>query len=153
MKEKNNMIEYDLKALKSFDEVKALCQTVITKNVLYIDDSPTSYMEIFDLLQNYLILINTLKTKGQGITGMNTRAHAVGLKSIANSLNIKCGFVDMLIVNSVSQQTVFGCGINAIPIENQGIVFFAPGMRAFIDEPIKGTSMGEIEVGNVKIIW
>jgi hypothetical protein len=148
-----NKMEYNPQALKSFDEVKALCQTVITKDVPYVDDYPTCYMKLFDLLQNYLILVNNFKVKGQEITGMDIRAHAVGLKNIANELDIKCGFVDALIVDSVYEKTVFLFGLNAIPIENQGIVFFAPGMRAFIDEPIKGTSMGEIEVGNVKIIW
>jgi hypothetical protein len=98
---------------------------------------------------------NQCREKGiRGHAQYPTRSHAMAMKDRANRHGIKCAYIELSFINSITKDICFVCGINAFPILNQGTCYYSPMARAYItEEPKEGMDFGEMKLKTCKLIW
>jgi len=143
----------ELRKFNNFEEIAEFVSLPLTENVPYIANWQVTYAELLDFLAASLQVVDdVVKNYGTPVE-MFTRYHAVAMKERANKYDMKCGYVEVVFSNTISGKIVYICGVNAFPIEGQGIVYFSPALMMFIPELVKGTDFGEVRIKECKIIW
>jgi hypothetical protein len=154
------MIQNELRLMQSFEEIKEFVTPILKENVPYQLSTPTAACNLMDFLGNLIGLLEIINRQIKADYGDKqlayeaTSMHAIELRRQAHIKGIICGYMDIQFVDITTGREACACGINVIPIENQGMVYFAPGLRLFItEEPKKGISFGEIKIGEALTIW
>jgi hypothetical protein len=150
------MIETGLRAWKSYEDVRMVIDLPITEGVPYIADWQVGFGEVLEFFGASLNIRDAIgkQNEGKTIDMRGTRRHAIVLKEMVNKAGLKCGYVDLVFAETMSNKEMYACAINAFPIEGNGTVYFSPSVRClFTKQPEKGMSFGEMYIKKCKVIW
>lgn len=144
-----------LRKLSSFEEVNEFVSQVLREGIPYLADWDICFAELLEVMKYQLHIVDTIERQNPGKTldVFSLKYHAAELKRIAVSNNLICGYADFTLVDTITREIRFSIGINAIPIENNGTIYFSPSTRLFMPEPIDNLSFGEIKISNPMVIW
>jgi hypothetical protein len=131
---------------------RIIAEPILCKNNLnVVCDIGYSEWDEF-IAQSYGMVVRSPQLMGRPLDGFDTREHSILVSYIADSMGVKCGYMDFGFKNKYNGMGIYGGGINVFQMDGW-LAYYSPHLRCFIPEPKDGDIIGDIKLRVNEVVW